>query len=153
MTSKFDSKHGIVSRPPFDLYMAFTDMRNFQQMLPEDKREGVTADFDTLQANVQGYSIGVKVYERQPYSKITLVDYGAPFGFQVDIHFDPTGVQGQTEFYIEAQAELNLMMKMMIGGKVREALDKIVDSLVDISNGVMPEGFDPSNFRGSPFNF
>ena len=110
MTSKFDSKHGIVSRPPFDLYMAFTDMRNFQQMLPEDKREGVTADFDTLQANVQGYSIGVKVYERQPYSKITLVDYGAPFGFQVDIHFDPTGVQGQTEFYIEVQAELNLMM-------------------------------------------
>ena len=45
------------------------------------------------------------------------------------------------------------MMKMMIGGKIREALDKIVDSLVDISNGVMPEGFDPSNFRGSPFNF
>ena len=45
MTSKFDSKHGIVSRPPFDLYMAFTDMRNFVQMLPEDKREGVTADF------------------------------------------------------------------------------------------------------------
>ena len=65
----------------------------------------------------------------------------------------PTGVQGQTEFYIEVQAELNLMMKMMIGGKVREGLDKIVDSLVDISNGVMPEGFDPSNFRGSPFNF
>ena len=65
MTSKFDSKHGIVSRPPFDLYMAFTDMRNFQQMLPEDKREGVTADFDTLQANIQGYSIGVKVYERR----------------------------------------------------------------------------------------
>ena len=51
MTSKFDSKHGIVSRPPFDLYMAFTDMRNFQAMLPEDKREGVTADFDTLQAS------------------------------------------------------------------------------------------------------
>lgn len=152
MTSKFDSKHGIVSRNPFDLYMAFTDLRNFQQMLPEDKRDSVTADFDTLQATVQGFSIGVKVSERVPYSKIALVDYGAPFAFQIVLHFDATGTQGQTEFYIEVSAELNLMMKMMLGGKIKDALDKIVDSLVDISNGVMPEGMDPSMFRGSPFN-
>lgn len=152
MTSQFDSKHGIVSRQPFDLYMIFTDMRNFQQMLPEDKRAGVTADFDTIQAEVQGMSVGVKVHERQPYSRIALVDYGAPFAFRIDLHFDATGVPGQTEFYIEVQAELNVMMKMMLGGKIREGLDKIVDALVDISNGVMPEGIDPSQFRGSPFN-
>lgn len=152
MVSQFDSKHGIVSRQPFDLYMAFTDMRNFQQMLPEDKRAGVTADFDTLQASVQGFNIGVKVHERSPYSKIVLVDYGAPFAFQVVLHFDATGLPGQTEFYIEVSAELNFMMKMMLGSKIREALDKIVDSLVDISEGRMPEGIDPSEFRGSPFN-
>lgn len=152
MTSKFDSKHGIVSRQPFDLYMAFTDMRNFQQMLPEDKRAAVTADFDTLEASVQGFNFGVKVYERQPYSKITLVDYNAPVAFQAVLHFDATGTQGQTDFSIEVSAELNMMMKMMVGGKVKDALDKIVDSLVDISNGVMPEGVDPSMFRGSPFN-
>lgn len=152
MTSQFDSKHGIVSRQPFDLYMAFTDLRNFQQMLPEDKRAGITADFDTLQANVQGYSLGVKVYERTPYSKIVLVDYGAPFAFQIVLHFDATGLPGQTEFYIEVSAELNFMLKMMLGSKIKEALDKIVDSLVDISEGRMPEGIDPSEFRGSPFN-
>ena len=152
MTSKFDSKHGIVSRQPFDLYMAFTDMRNFREMLPEDKKAGVTADFDTIQANVQGFSIGVKVYERTPYSKLVLVDYGAPFAFQVVLHFDATGMPGKTEFYIEVSAELNMMMKMMLGSKIREALDKIVDSLVDISEGRMPEGMDPSVYRGSPFN-
>lgn len=152
MASQFNSKHGIVSRPPFDLYMVFTDMRNFQQMLPEDKRAGVTADFDTLQASVQGFDLGVKVYERQPYSRIVLVDYGSPVAFQIVLHFDATGTPGQTEFYIEVSAELNFMMKMMVGGKISEGLDKIVDALVDISNGVMPEGIDPSQFRGSPFN-
>ena len=152
MTSKFDSKHGVVSRNPFDLYMAFTDLRNFQQMLPEDKRGSVTADFDTLQATVQGYSIGVKVSERVPYSKIALVDYGAPFAFQIVLHFDATGVQGQTEFYIEVSAELNLMMKMMLGSKIQKGLDKIVDSLVDLSEGRVPEGVDPEMLKNARFN-
>ena len=148
MTSTYESKHGTVSRPPFDLYMAFTDMRNFLNMLPEDKREGVEADFDTIHATIQGVSIGVKVHERQPYTKITLVDYGAPFAFQAVLHFDPMAEPGRTDFFIEASAELNFMMKMVIGSKIKDALDKVVDALVDISNGKMPEGIDPSQFPG-----
>ena len=52
----------------------------------------------------------------------------------------------KTEFWIRLEADLNLMMKMMLSGKIKEALNKVVDSLVDISNGKMPEGFDPSQF-------
>lgn len=152
MTSNYESKHGIVKRPPYDLYMSFVDMRNFEQMIPVEKREGVKADYDTITASIQGFNIGVKVYERTPYSKIVFVDYDAPFGFQVVMHFDATGVQGETDFSIEVSADLNLMMKMMLGPKIREALDKVVDSMVDISEGRMPEGVDPSMFRGSPFN-
>ena len=44
------------------------------------------------------------------------------------------------------EADLNLMMKMMLSGKIKEALDKVVDGLVDASNGKMPEGFDPSKW-------
>ena len=53
--AEYKSKHGIVSRPPYELYMSFADMRNFLRFLPEDKREGVTADYDTLKASVQGF--------------------------------------------------------------------------------------------------
>jgi len=153
MASTYQSKHGIVSRPQYDLYMAFTDLRNFQQMLPEDKRTSVTADFDTMSVSVQGYDVGVKVDKREPYSMISLVDYGAPFAFKIDMHFDPGDTTGKTDFYIELSAELNMMMKMMLGPKIREAMDKIVDSLVDISEGRMPQGVDPSMFKGGPFNF
>ena len=31
------------------------------------------------------------------------------------------------------------MMKTMLGGKIQQALDKAVDSLVDISEGRMPQ--------------
>lgn len=143
--TKIESKHGVVARQPYELYMAMTDLQNFRNMLPEDKKEMVTADYDTLSATVQGFSIGVKVHQRVPYSRIELVDYGAPFAFHVQLHFEPAPQDPyKTDFWIEVEAELNLMMKMMLSGKVKEALDKVVDGLVDASNGKMPEGFDPS---------
>ena len=145
--AEYKSKHGIVSRAPYELYMSFVDMRNFVSMLPEDKRQDVTADFDTIRATVQGFTIGVKVQQRVPYSRIDFVDDGAPFNFGISLHFDAAGTD--TDFWIEASADLNLMMKMMLGSKIQEALDKIVDSLVAVSEGRMPEGFDPSQFPGA----
>ena len=127
--------------------MTFTDLENFKRMLPEDKQGEITATYDTLQATVQGFSIGVKVHQRVPYSRIELVDYGAPLAFHIVIHFEPAAQDAyKTDFWINVEADLNLMMKMMLSGKIKEALDKVVDSIVDASNGKMPEGFDPSQW-------
>ena len=35
--TEIESKHGIVSRQPYELYMTFADLRNFLTMLPADK--------------------------------------------------------------------------------------------------------------------
>lgn len=144
--TEYKSKHGIVSRQPAELYMSFTDLRNFLQMLPEDKRQGVTADSDSLSAEVQGFNIGVNVEERVPYSRILFKDRGGPFPFRVTLHFDPSEDPYKTDFHVELSAELNLMMQMLLGSRLQEAMDKLVDGLVDASNGRMPEGFDPSKF-------
>ena len=145
--TNIESKHGIVSRQPHEMYMSFTDLSNFARMLPEDKKDAVTADYDTLTATVQGFQIGVKVHQRVPYSRIELVDYGAPFAFHIELHFDPASADPyKTDFWIKLEADLNLMMKMMLGGKIKDALNKVVDGLVDASNGKMPEGIDPSQF-------
>ena len=85
MLAEYKSKHGTVSRPPYELYMAFADMRNFTQMLPPEKRESVTAAYDTLKATVQGFNIGVKVVYRAPYYLIQLEDDNAPFHFGVSL--------------------------------------------------------------------
>ena len=151
MSAEYKSKHGIVSRPPYDLYMSFCDMRHFQQMLPEDKKSSVEADFDTITATIQGFRIGVKVTGRCPYYMINLQDNDAPFHFGVTLHFDECQ-EHKTDFWIEVMADLNIMMKAMVGGKIKDALDKIVDGLVDVSEGRMPKGVDPSQFPGN-FNF
>lgn len=141
MAAHYESKHGTVSRSREEMYMAFTDLRAFTAMLPEDKKQMVQADADTISATIQGFTIGVKVTLRQPYSMIELQDNGAPFKFAVWLHFDENGVPGKTDFHIAVEADLNLMMKMMLGSKIQEALDKIVDSLVDASEGRVPKDF------------
>ena len=136
-----------MSKAPYELYMAFVDMRNFMQFLPEDKKEGVTADYDSIRATVQGFTIGVKVAERVPYSRIEFADDGAPFQFKLTMHFDAASDPYKTDFQIKLDADLNFMMKMLVGSKIQGALDKVVDSLVDLSEGRVPEGVDLSQWQ------
>lgn len=141
------SKKAVVSKAPHELYMLFVDMRNFVQFLPEDKKEGIEADYDTIHAQVQGFNIGVKVTERVPYSRIGYMDDGAPFKFNLTLHFDPAADPYKTDFQIVVDADLNFMMKTLLGGKIKEALDKMVDALVAMSEGRIPEGIDPSMLK------
>ena len=135
-----------MSRQPYELYMGFVDMRNFVQFLPEDKKKEIEADYDSIRGTVQGFSVGVRVAERVPYSRIDFKDDGAPFSFSISMFFDPASETGKTDFHIEFSAEVNFMMKMLLGSKLQEALDKVVTSLADASEGRMPEGFDPSKY-------
>ena len=147
MAVEIKSKRGVVSKAPYELFMAFTDMRNLVQMLPEDKKQGVEADFDSIHAQVQGFGIGVKVTERVPYSRIEFSDDGAPFHFTLRMYFDAASDPYKTDFHLELDADLNFMMKTLLGSKLQQGLDKVVDSLVDMSEGRMPEGFDPSMMK------
>ena len=147
MAVEIKSKRAVVSKAPHELYMAFVDMRNFVNLLPEDKKEGVTADYDSIHAEVQGCNIGVKVTDRIPYSKIEYADDGAPFHFTLKMHFDPASDPYKTDFQIVLDADLNFMMKTILGSKLKDGLDKVVDGLAAMSEGRMPEGFDPSQFK------
>ena len=134
----YSSKHGTVNRPQAELFMVFTDPRNITRMVPADKLGEVTADYDTISIKAQGITVSARITRREPYSYIELRSENAPFEFVVGLHFDNAGPNA-TEFYIEVDADLNFMMKMMIGNKLQEALDRVVDGLVDVSNGKIPE--------------
>lgn len=139
--TEYNSKQGLVSKSREELYMAFTDLSRFREMLPDDKKEMVSADYDHLSATVQNFTIGVRAAERLPYERIALANAdGTPFDFNVVLHFDDAGDPGKTCFSISVEADLNLVMKAMLGGRIKEGLDKIVDGVVDVSEGRIPEG-------------
>lgn len=125
----YESKHGQLSRSPEELYMGFTDMRNIAAFVPAQYKDSVTADYDTVSVSARGFNISIRISDRQPYSLIRFADVEAPFHFYITLHFDHSSVPGKTDFSIEADADLNLMMKAMLGGKISEALDKIIDAM------------------------
>ena len=80
-----------------------------------------------------------KLYPK-PYSRIEYADDGAPFHFTLKVCFDPASDPYKTDFQIILDADLNFMMKTILGSKLKEGLDKVVDGLVAMSEGRMPEG-------------
>lgn len=147
MTAHYTSKHGQVAKRPEELYMAFTDMHTFAQMMPQDKvKAEITADYDSLTATVQGFRIGVRVDERQPYRLIRIGSSESPVEFVAVLHFEPSQIPGRTDFWIDLDANLNFMMKTMLGNKLQQAIDKMVDGLVDASEGRMPQM--PDDLKG-----
>ena len=120
--------------------MAFTDLRNFAKMVPQGKVNAeITAEYATLTATVQGFRIGVRIDERQPYRLIRISSSESPVEFVGVMHFEPSNLPGRTDFWIDLDANLNFMMKTMLGSKLQQAIDKMVDGLVDASEGRMPQ--------------
>ena len=127
--------------------MTFTDLRNFAQMVPQGRVQAdIQADFDTLSVTVQGFKIGVRVDDREPYRLIRLGSSESPVEFMGVLHFEPSPIPGRTDFWIDLDANLNFMMKTMLGGRLQDALDQMVDSLVDVSEGRIPPM--AQDFRG-----
>lgn len=146
MGVQIKSKRAVVSKAPYELYMVFTDMSNFVRFLPEERKADVTADYDSLHATVQGFNIGVRISSRTPYSRIDFADDGAPFKFALSMHFEPASDPYKTDYQICLDADLNFMMKTLLGSKLQDALDKVVDAIAAMSEGRVPEGIDASMY-------
>lgn len=127
-----------IKRSPVVLYDLFSDLRRFEQAIPQDKRDQVTISADSVMATVQGMEIGLKIDQRVPFSLISFAETGKfPFPFRINFHFQPVELDS-TLFHIDLSADLPMMAKMMLGGKLQEAVDKFTEQIENAINGQMP---------------
>lgn len=142
MLEEIKGKTVVVNKPAYAIYTAFSDLRNITAGLPQEFRDKVTVDQDSISGQVQGFSLGVKVNNRVPFSRIDLEGCGqTPFPFLFSFFTEPSG-EDSTYFHVELRAELNMMMKMMLGKKLQEIVDKITDGVSAAASGQMPEGYE-----------
>lgn len=125
-----------ISRPCDFLYHIFTDLSNFTKNLPPDiaSKADISSTPDTLIAKVQGFEIGMKVSERTPFSTIrysSLETSPLPFSFTIKLDNIAPGV---TDFQLIMDSELSGMLKMMVGGKLQEVVDKVTDQIESAMN-------------------
>lgn len=126
----------LLKRPPMTIFSLFSDLSLLVQNVPEEYGGKIQADKDSVHIEYKGIKFGIVVDRREPFSLVVLKDDGQSFlPFTISFFMDPVGIDS-TLFHIELTAELNFMMKMMIGNKLQEMVDSITDQIEKAINSI-----------------
>lgn len=119
-----------INKPADAVFDLFSDFSRLADTLPEEHKDKVTITQDTILANAQGMQVGVKVTERQAPSLIVMEQHGnVPFSFNLYVHIRPQ--EEGCRLQLELDAQLNMMMKMMLGGKLQEFVNQFTSKLAE----------------------
>ncbi len=117
-----------VNKPAGVVYDLFSDFSRFSDRLPKDKKDKVIITKDTILAEAQGMQMGVKVTKREEPSLIVMEQHGnVPFAFNLNLHIRPR--EEGCEFQLVLDANLNMMLKMMLGGKIKDFVNQFTTQL------------------------
>lgn len=138
---KYESKQHQILRPAETIYTLISSFDNFTPILA-DKVEQWEATEETCSFKAKGFTIKLRMTEREApkYVKIEGDDGGMPldFAFWIQLHQIS---ENDTRMRLVLQVELNMMMRMMIGGKLQDAIDKIAEAIANAMNGAMPTNY------------
>lgn len=127
--AEYKSKTVVVPASSMTVFNRITDLQGIYSTIPEDKRKDVTIDGDTVNITYAGFTLGIRMAVKDPFNRVVLEGVGAPFEFSISILLSPTDDIMRTELAIVVEADLNFMMKAMLGPKIKEGLDQVVDAI------------------------
>jgi len=127
--AEYKSKTVIVNSTAKSIFDKAIDLSGLLAAIPEDKRQNVTVEGDMVCIEYAGFSIKIKIAEKVPFSKLVYADVDAPFHFTVTIDMQPAEIITQTLLTVTVDADLNVMMKMLLGNKIKEYLDMAVTAV------------------------
>ena len=116
----------------------FPFISRFDMLTPalQDKVEEWNATEDSCSFKVKGFTVALKIVERVENKHIKIMGddkNGVPvdFSFWIQLH---EVAENDTRIRMVLHAELNMMMRMMIGSKIQGGLDKAVEGLATAFN-------------------
>ena len=87
------------------------------------------ATADTCSFKAKGFTVNLRIDERVEPKHVKIVgDGGTPMDFAFWVQLQPVEAY-DTRLRLVLHAELNMMMRMMIGSKLQKALDEIADGI------------------------
>ena len=132
---KYESKQQQIFKPAARI---FPFISRFDMLTPalQDKVEEWSATEDTCSFKVKGFTVALRIVERGENKHIKISgDEGAgvpvDFSFWIQLH---EVSESDTRIRMVLHAELNMMMRMMIGSKIQGGLDKAVEGLAQAFN-------------------
>ncbi|MDR2913204.1 MAG: SRPBCC family protein [Alistipes sp.] len=145
---KYETKQQQIRKPAEMVWGVMSDFNNFTSLVV-NKVEGWHVDGDECSFRVKGMTVGLRMVEKIPgrLIKIEAAD-ASPVGFTLWMQFkevladgegpDSEGFGGEpdTRMRLVLHAEMNMMLKMMIGGKLQNGLDQIAAQIAQTFNSI-----------------
>lgn len=124
---EYISKQVQILRPAERIYEV---IHRFDRLTPvvADRVEEWQATEETCSFKVKGFTVRLRMAERVAPKHVKITGDGVPmdFAFWVQLH---AVSECDTRLRLVLHAELNMMMRMMIGSKLQQALDRIADGI------------------------
>jgi carbon monoxide dehydrogenase subunit G len=135
MIEKYESHQRQILKPAEMIYAALADFNNFTPVVA-DRVDDWRVEGDTCSFKVKGFAVSLRMVEKVPgrLVKIEASD-SSLFGFTLWIQMKEVA-PADTRIRLVLHAEMNMVIKMMVGGKIGPALDGIVDQLAASFNAV-----------------
>lgn len=132
----YESKQQQILLPAEAVYAVISRFDNLTPAV-QDKVEEWTADENHCSFKAKGFTVKLQIIDKEApkFVKITGDEGGIPvdFNFWIQLH---QVSERDTRIRLVVHADLNMMMRMMIGGKIKTALDQIVETIAATFNSV-----------------
>ena len=124
---EYISKQVQILRPAEQIYQVISRFDNLTPAL-QGRVEDWEATELTCSFKAKGFTVHLLMDERVEPKHVKIIGDGVPmdFAFWVQLHKVDTN---DTRLRLVLHAELNMMMKMLIGSKLQGALDQIVEGI------------------------
>lgn len=140
--SKYVSDVKIINQNNEIVFNFLSDLKNFgllfneytlaqlSQQIPKLKITDFSCDSDNLNFTIENYGVaGLEIIEREAPKTIKISGKGKiPFKLFLWIQILPVSSY-QSKMRLTLHAELNVMMKMLVGKKLEDGVNKIADAI------------------------
>lgn len=132
---EYISQQQQILRPAEQIYAAISRFDNLTPALA-DRVEEWQADEERCSFKAKGFTVKLRMEERVEPKHVKIVgdEGGVPVDFAFWIQLYKVS-DTDTRLRIVLHAELNMMMKMMIGSKLQGAVDQIAEGIAKAMNG------------------
>jgi carbon monoxide dehydrogenase subunit G len=128
--TQVESKIVTIRRNDEDIFSMLSNFQNFTPFVESAKLEDWQAGEDWCQFKVKGLgNAGLRIIDREPFKIIKIGPDGTvPFGFNVWIQLKQVAPY-DTRMKLTLKAELNMMMKMLVGSKLQSGIDSMAEQI------------------------
>lgn len=132
--TEYTSKQVRINKPDTLIYDTLSDFSNFTPIL-KDRVEQWCADDTCCSFKAKGFTLKLKIIEKQPCHVIKITGEEMPFEmfFWIQLHRVDSN---DTRMKLTSHVKLNPMMKMMLGKKLEKGINDMADHIAATFNSL-----------------